>query len=92
MFLVTRITRGYDRAFTASGYIGVSPRPPGSDAWSDWRVLHLRHTSGRALIDRKLHLPRAWVDDRDRARAAGIDDAVPFTSKSSWPATCSPVK
>ncbi len=33
--------------------------------------------AGRALIDRELYLPRAWTDDRDRARAAGIDDAVP---------------
>jgi SRSO17 transposase len=37
--------------------------------------------SGRALIDRELYLPRAWTDDRDRARAAGIDDAVPFATK-----------
>ncbi|SDZ25262.1 SRSO17 transposase [Geodermatophilus africanus] len=37
--------------------------------------------AGRALIDRELYLPRAWTDDRDRARAAGIDDAVPFATK-----------
>jgi SRSO17 transposase len=30
--------------------------------------------ASRALIDRELYLPRAWTDDRDRARAAGIDD------------------
>ncbi|HEY0506881.1 MAG TPA: IS701 family transposase [Blastococcus sp.] len=36
--------------------------------------------TGRALIDRELYLPRAWVDDRDRARAAGIGD-VGFATK-----------
>jgi SRSO17 transposase len=37
--------------------------------------------TGRALIDRELYLPRAWTDDRERARAAGIDDAVGFATK-----------
>ncbi|MCW2677975.1 MAG: transposase, partial [Modestobacter sp.] len=36
---------------------------------------------GRALIDRELYLPRAWVDDRERARAAGIADEVGFATK-----------
>src|SRR3954462_10061744 len=37
--------------------------------------------AGRALIDRELYLPRAWTDDRDRARAAGIGDDAPFATK-----------
>src|SRR4028119_1804469 len=37
--------------------------------------------AGRALIDRELYLPKAWVDDRDRARAAGIPDEVGFATK-----------
>jgi SRSO17 transposase len=37
--------------------------------------------SGRALIDRELYLPRAWTDDRERARAAGIGDEVGFATK-----------
>jgi SRSO17 transposase len=37
--------------------------------------------TGRALIDRELYLPRAWTDDRGRARAAGIPDDVPFATK-----------
>jgi SRSO17 transposase len=37
--------------------------------------------AGRALIDRELYLPRAWTDDRDRARAAGIGDEVGFATK-----------
>jgi SRSO17 transposase len=35
----------------------------------------------RALVDRELYLPRAWTDDRDRCRAAGIADDVPFATK-----------
>jgi len=35
----------------------------------------------RALIDRELYLPRAWTGDRDRCRAAGIGDDVPFATK-----------
>ncbi len=37
--------------------------------------------AGRALIDRELYLPRAWTDDRDRARAAGIGEEVGFATK-----------
>ena len=37
---------------------------------------------GRALIDRELYIPVSWTDDRDRCRAAGIDDAVPFATKN----------
>jgi SRSO17 transposase len=37
--------------------------------------------AGRALIDRELYLPRAWTDDRERARAAGIGDEVGFATK-----------
>jgi SRSO17 transposase len=36
---------------------------------------------GRALIDRELYLPKAWTDDRERARAAGIGDEVGFATK-----------
>jgi SRSO17 transposase len=44
--------------------------------------------TGRALIDRELFLPRAWTDDRDRARAAGIDDHVQFATEPGWPGGC----
>src|SRR3954464_8095008 len=37
--------------------------------------------TGRALIDRELYLPKAWVEDRERARAAGIADEVGFATK-----------
>ncbi|EID79119.1 transposase [Rhodococcus opacus RKJ300 = JCM 13270] len=36
---------------------------------------------GRALIDRELYLPRAWTEDRDRCRTAGIGDEVASATK-----------
>jgi SRSO17 transposase len=36
---------------------------------------------GRALIDRKLYLPRSWTDDRSRCQAAGVPDEVGFATK-----------
>ncbi|MFE1384369.1 IS701 family transposase [Streptomyces sp. NPDC058740] len=36
---------------------------------------------GRTLIDRALYLPKAWTDDRERCREAGIDDGVEFATK-----------
>jgi SRSO17 transposase len=37
---------------------------------------------GRALIDRELYVPKSWTDDRERCRAAEIDDSVPFATKN----------
>ena len=36
---------------------------------------------GRALIDRELYVLESWITDRDRCRAAGIDDEVGFATK-----------
>jgi SRSO17 transposase len=36
---------------------------------------------GTPLIDRELYLPRCWIDDPDRCRAAGIPDQVGFATK-----------
>nr|MDT0521068.1 IS701 family transposase [Streptomyces sp. DSM 41633] len=36
---------------------------------------------GRTLIDRRLYLPTSWTDDRERCRAAGIEDTVAFETK-----------
>ena len=36
---------------------------------------------GRALIDRELYLPKAWTQDRERCREAGIGDDVEFATK-----------
>jgi len=36
---------------------------------------------GRAFLDRALYLPKAWVEDRPRRRAAGVPDKVAFATK-----------
>jgi SRSO17 transposase len=36
---------------------------------------------GRTLIDRELYLPKAWTEDRDRCREAGVPDEVEFATK-----------
>jgi SRSO17 transposase len=36
---------------------------------------------GRALIDRRLYLPRCWSDDERRCAAAGVPDEVLFSTK-----------
>jgi SRSO17 transposase len=35
----------------------------------------------RALIGRELYIPEKWAEDRERCRAAGIDDGVEFATK-----------
>jgi SRSO17 transposase len=37
--------------------------------------------AGRTLIDRELYLPKAWTEDRDRCREAGIGDEIGFATK-----------
>jgi SRSO17 transposase len=37
--------------------------------------------AGHALIDRELYVPRGWIEDLDRCRAAGIPEGVGFATK-----------
>ena len=37
--------------------------------------------AGHAMIDRELYVPRGWIADPDRCRAAGIPDQVGFATK-----------
>jgi len=37
---------------------------------------------GRTLIDRELYLPKSWIGDRERCRAAAIPDDVEFATKA----------
>ncbi|WP_399204562.1 transposase [Streptomyces sp. PanSC9] len=39
-------------------------------------------SKGRALIDRELLVPKSWTDDRERCRASGMPDEVPFATKN----------
>jgi SRSO17 transposase len=34
------------------------------------------------FIDRGLHLPKSWIEDRDRCRAAGVPDDVEFATQT----------
>jgi len=43
--------------------------------------LGYRSERGQALVDGRLYLPERWTDDRERCRAAGIPDEVPFQTK-----------
>jgi len=38
-------------------------------------------STGHALIDRELYLPKDWTEDRDRCRKAHIPDTVSFATK-----------
>ncbi|MGK5451366.1 IS701 family transposase [Streptomyces radiopugnans] len=38
-------------------------------------------SSGRALVDRELYLPKAWTSDRERCRAAKIPDERGFATR-----------
>ena len=38
-------------------------------------------TRGHGLIDRELDLPKAWIDDPERCREAGIPETVHFQTK-----------
>ncbi|MGW9434322.1 IS701 family transposase [Streptomyces decoyicus] len=38
-------------------------------------------SNGRALVDRELYLPKSWMSDRDRCRAARIPDEREFATK-----------
>src|SRR6185503_4050732 len=37
--------------------------------------------AGRALIDRRVYLPRSWAGDRSRCTAAGVPAEVEFATK-----------
>jgi SRSO17 transposase len=37
---------------------------------------------GHALVDQRLYLPRAWIDDPARCRAAGVPEQVTYQSKA----------
>jgi SRSO17 transposase len=39
-------------------------------------------SKGRTLIDRELYLPKAWIADRERCRAAAVPDEVEFATKA----------
>ena len=44
-------------------------------------LLSYASVRGRALIDRRVYLPRSWADDRSRCAAAGVPEDVLFATK-----------
>jgi hypothetical protein len=38
-------------------------------------------TRGHSLIDTRLYLPKSWVEDPGRCRAAGVPDDIEFATK-----------
>ncbi|MEY9877947.1 SRSO17 transposase [Streptacidiphilus sp. MAP12-33] len=72
------LKKGVKSAGVARQYSGTAGRIENSQV-----AVFLAYGSerGRALIDRELYLPKDWTSDRERCRAAGIDDDVEFATK-----------
>ena len=72
------LKKGTRSAGVARQYSGTAGRIENSQVGV---FLTYTTTSGRTFLDRELYLPRAWTDDRDRCRRAGIGDDVGFATK-----------
>jgi hypothetical protein len=48
--------------------------------------------AGQALIDRELYLPKGWIDDPQRLKAAGVPDQSGLRPNRPWPQRCSPAR
>src|SRR3954469_14925664 len=75
------IKKGSRSAGVARQYTGTTGTTGKIDNCQIGVFLGYATATGRALIDRELYLPRAWTEDRERARAAGIGTDVPFATK-----------
>ncbi|BAU82075.1 transposase [Streptomyces laurentii] len=73
------LKKGTKSAGVQRQYSGTAGRTENSQIGT---FLAYASAAGRALIDRELYLPASWTDDRDRCRAAGIADEVPFATKN----------
>uniref|UniRef100_UPI003898DE1A IS701 family transposase n=1 Tax=Actinomadura formosensis TaxID=60706 RepID=UPI003898DE1A len=72
------LKKGTKSAGVARQYSGTAGRIENSQIGF---FLAYASPAGRALIDRELYLPKEWTGDRERCRAAGIDDEVEFATK-----------
>ena len=73
------LKKGRMSAGVARQYTGTAGRVENSQAGVF--LAYAAPDGSRALIDRELYLPEKWTADRDRCRAAGIGDDVPFATK-----------
>lgn len=72
------LKKGSKSAGVARQYSGTAGRIENSQIGV---FLTYATAAGRTLIDRELYLPKAWTEDRDRCRGAGIGDEVQFATK-----------
>lgn len=72
--------RGVGAAGAGGGEAGVEEAAGASDRQIGISCSYAT-LADRAQIDQELYLPKAWTDDRDRARAAGIGDEVGFAGE-----------
>lgn len=73
------LKKGTKSAGVQRQYTGTAGRTENSQIGT---FLAYASNRGRALIDRELYVPVSWTDDRERCRAAGIGDEVPFATKN----------
>src|SRR5271165_6504515 len=73
------LKKGRMSAGVARQYTGTAGRVENSQVGVF--LAYVAPDGARALIDRELYLPGKWTDDRQRCRAAGIGDGVPFATK-----------
>ncbi|MFF7191891.1 IS701 family transposase [Streptomyces sp. NPDC008222] len=73
------LKKGTRSAGVQRQYTGTAGRTENSQIGT---FLAYASSKGRALIDRELYIPKSWTDDRERCRAAGIPDEVPFATKN----------
>jgi SRSO17 transposase len=73
------LKKGTRSAGVQRQYTGTAGRTENSQIGT---FLAYASSKGRALIDRELYLPVSWTDDRERCRAAGVPDEVPFATKN----------
>ena len=72
------LKKGSDSVGVQRQYTGTAGRIENAQV-----AVYLTYASprGRALIDRRLYLPRCWTEDRTRCQRAGVPDEVIFATK-----------
>jgi SRSO17 transposase len=73
------LKKGTRSAGVARQYTGTAGRV--ENAQVGVFLAYAASDGSRALIDRELYVPGTWAGDRERCRAAGIGDDVPFATK-----------
>jgi SRSO17 transposase len=76
------LKKGTATAGVSRQYTGIAGRVDNAQV-AVWLVYPT--SAGHALVDRELSVPRAWTDDADRCRAAGIPDQAGFATSRPWP-------